>query len=127
MVNTSKTIAAIGVISFSFFLHLCVCASMVGVVKPARVRVRRETPLDRSGVMAEVMSLSNKEFKRFYRMDKATFLFVLGRVQTHLETGDNHRGDGITPGVALACVIMWLRGGSHLDTCRIHKVSMCAR
>jgi hypothetical protein len=53
---------------------------MVGVVKPARVRVRRETPLDRSGVMAEVMSLSSKEFKRFYRMDKATFLFVLGRV-----------------------------------------------
>lgn len=79
--------------------------------------------LDRSGVMAEVMRLSDKEFKRFYRMNKSTFLFVLGRVRPHLETGDNHRGDAITPDVALACTLTWLRGGSHLDTCRIHKVS----
>jgi hypothetical protein len=100
------------------------CAMWTGIEKPARVRVRRETALDRSGVMDEVMGLSDKEFKRFYRMDKSTFRFVLGRVRPHLETGDNHRGDGITPGVALACTLTWLRGGSHLDACRIHRVAM---
>jgi hypothetical protein len=32
-----------------------VCAVLTGIEKPARVRVRRETPLDRSGVMDEIM------------------------------------------------------------------------
>lgn len=114
-----------------FFLHAMMSCGMAGMAagisKQVRVRVRRETALDRSGVMAEVMGLTDKEFKRFYRMDKSTFLFVLGRVRPHLETGNNHRGDKIMPDVALACVLTWLRGGSHLDACRIHKISPCAR
>jgi hypothetical protein len=121
---TSRTKAVVGALSCAFAQNLLMCAVLTGIEKPARVRVRRETPLDRSGVMDEVMGLSDKEFKRYYRMDKSTFRFVLGRVRPHLETGDNHRGDEITPDVALACVLTWLRGGSHLDACRIHNVSM---
>lgn len=117
----------VGAVSCAFFHTLVMCSGTVGVEKPARVRMPRPVKLERSGVMDEVMGLSDKEFKRFYRMDKTTFRFVLARVGPHLEAGDNHRGDEITPDIALACVLTWLRGGSYLDACRIHKVSMCAR
>ncbi|KAJ1616992.1 hypothetical protein T492DRAFT_894454, partial [Pavlovales sp. CCMP2436] len=59
-----------------------------------------------------VYSLSDREFKRSYRMDKATFR-VLYRISPYLEDaqGSNHRGDEIDPGVALAITLTWLRGG----------------
>jgi len=118
---------AAAAVSGTFFNMMMTCAATYGIHKPLRVRVRRAVALDRSGVMRDAMLLPNREFKRFYRMDKPTFLFVLGQVGPHLELGDNHRGDGIAPEVALLCVLTWLRGGSHLDACRIHNISMCAR
>jgi hypothetical protein len=121
---SSRTRAAVGAMSCAFFQTLLACAATGVIEKPARVRVRREVALDRQNVLRDAMLLPDKEFKRYYRMDKSTFNFVLGRVRPHLETGDNHRGDGITPEVALLCALTWLRGGSHLDACRIHCVSM---
>jgi hypothetical protein len=118
-----KARGVIGAVSGFFFYTMMTCAASYGVHKPLRVRVRREVPFDRSQVMRDAMLLPNREFKRFYRMDKPTFLFVLGQVRRHLELGDNHRGDGIAPEVALLCVLTWLRGGSHLDACRIHNIA----
>jgi len=118
------TRAAVGAVSCALFHTLLTCAATCGIEKPTRTRVRREVALDRSNVMRDAMLLPDKEFKRYYRMDKSTFHFVLGRLRPHLETGDNHRGDEITPEVALLCVLTWLRGGSHLDACRIHNVSL---
>lgn len=120
----SATRVAAGAVSWAVVNTMMTCAAAYGVLKPLRVRVRREMPLDRSRVLHDAMLLPDREFKRFYRMDKSTFNFVLRRVRPHLELGDNHRGDGISPEVALLCVLTWLRGGSHLDACRIHNVSL---
>ena len=118
------TRAIVGEVCCAFVHTLLTCALTLGIEKPVRTRVRRAVALDRSHVMRDAMLLPDKEFKRFYRMDKSAFHFVLGRVRPQLEGGDNHRRDAITPEFALLCVLTWLRGGSHLDACRIHQVSM---
>ncbi|KAJ1617047.1 hypothetical protein T492DRAFT_917970 [Pavlovales sp. CCMP2436] len=99
--------AAASVVLFANLLFLAVAA---------RSRVEQPLPrasmprLNRSTVMEEVVySLSDREFKRSYRMDKATFRFVLYRISPYHEyaQGSNHRGDEIDPGVALAITLTW--------------------
>ncbi|KAJ1623471.1 hypothetical protein T492DRAFT_883490 [Pavlovales sp. CCMP2436] len=103
------------------------------VAVAARSRVEQPLPrasmprLNRSTVIEEVVySLSDREFKRSYRMDKATFRFVLYHISPYLEDaqGSNHRGDEIDPGVALAITLTWLRGGRCMDAAGIHRLKV---
>jgi hypothetical protein len=65
----------------------------------------------RAGVTDDIAySLSEREFKRCYRMDRATFDHVVSRVRPHLEAGHNGRGDELEPDLALSL-------GLHASSC----------
>jgi len=123
MVKVALLVAA----AAGYFQNLmCVAAMCDGLRhKPSfKARVVGARP-DRDGIMQkEVYSLSDREFKRCYRMDKPTFRFVLSRVRPHFHGGISRRGDDIGPDLALALVLTWLRGGAYQDSCRIHKCSV---
>lgn len=79
--------------------------------------------LERAGLMDQIAwNLDDFFFERCYRIDKPTFRYILESIKPELLTKPNEREDELDDDLALSRAISWLRGGSYLDICRLHRV-----
>ena len=88
------------------------------VVEGRAPNVRR----DRLYVKQKIQSLSPRDFKRNYRLDKKSFYDLLSKIRSDIQTSGrgntsaiNSSGDSIDPVIQLAIALRLLAGGSYLD------------
>ena len=98
-----------------------------------RERRRREERLraanrhrERAAKVAEMDLFSDEEFKRQYRMSRASFNALLELLKPLItkneEMARRSSGSGICPKARLALTLRWLAGGSYLDIAKAYGV-----
>ena len=87
-----------------------------------RYRVDRKAPnarRDRWLVLQKIARMSDAFFKRYFRMDRATFRSLLETISPQItrnaEKASNSSGSPIHPSIRLAIALRFLSGGSYLD------------
>lgn len=67
-------------------------------------------------------SLSNREFKKRYRLSKEAFNTLLGKLSPAISRRDTFGGLAVPPELCLSMTLRWLAGGHHLDIADMHGV-----
>lgn len=77
---------------------------------------------NRGHALNEIDHVSEKTFSKMFRMDRASFGLLLGKVSPFLQDTDEERaiqssGAVVTKQTKLYATLRWLAGGSYLDIC----------
>ena len=85
---------------------------------------RRAAPRsrDRGYALEEMEQLSDKEFKKMFRLSREAFYWLLHKIHHHISPAASLRQKvqlerNILPATKLAVTMRWLGGGSYLDIC----------
>ena len=68
-------------------------------------------------------SLSDREFKKRYRLSKGAFNTLLGKLSPAISRRDTFGGLAVPPAICLSMTLRWLAGGSYLDIADMHGVA----
>lgn len=99
-------------------------------LKPKRIYGNRNR--NRGYALEEVKHLSEKDFKKMFRMKRLSFRKLLNFITPHMPTEGNQKfaelssGSPITNETKLYCALRWLAGGSYLDIIFAFGVSKTA-
>jgi len=84
---------------------------------------------DRLHVLRKLDELPEKEFKRIFRVERATFDVILKKISHRIErrmpSRAHARGPALPPVLMLACALRFLAGGLHCDICFKWEISRC--
>ena len=90
--------------------------------KGRRYKVDRKAPNERRDrwlVLQKIARMSDHFFKRYFRMDRATFRDLLETIAPQIarneDKANNSSGSPIHPSIRLAIALRFLSGGSYLD------------
>ena len=103
---------------------------MVAGMKETRKRRQKNRQRPRGYAITEMDHLRDAEFRRMFRMNRATFDVMLMKIQRRLRDRDekmarNSSGTPITHKTRLAVTLRWLAGGMWCDLCFAFAIS-CA-
>ena len=93
---------------------------------------RRAAPRqrDRAYALREMSQLSEFQFQRMFRLNRAAFYHLLGLIHHEISPRPSlnhifhHAAKLVTPETRLAITLRWLAGGSYLDICFAFGVSI---
>lgn len=95
-------------------------------VSPQR-RARDAEAVDRKYGVRRMDRLSERDFRKMFRVSKTRFDFLLDLITPHIVRnevkGANSSAQPIKPKTRLAATLRWLAGGSYHDICELYSVS----